>query len=80
MPADSTKWPIQYVLYQYVTRGQQMPGVGNQVTGGVLDRVQVPTLSLQMAMLCLTLVPILVVYPFVQRHFTKGVLVGAIKG
>ncbi len=28
----------------------------------------------------LTLIPILVVYPFVQRHFTKGVLVGAIKG
>jgi ABC-type glycerol-3-phosphate transport system permease component len=80
MPADNAKWPIQYVLYQYVTRGQQMPGVGSTVTAGVLDKVQVPTLSLQMAMLCLTLIPILLVYPFVQRHFTKGVLVGAIKG
>jgi putative aldouronate transport system permease protein len=27
-----------------------------------------------------TLVPILLVYPFVQRHFTKGMLLGAIKG
>ena len=80
MPADNAKWPIQYVLYQYVTRGQQMPGVGTQITGGAIDRVQAPTLSLQMAMLCLTLIPILVIYPFVQRHFTKGVLVGAIKG
>ena len=80
MPTENAKWPIQYVLYQYVTRGQQMPGVGTQITGGALDRVQVAPLSLQMAMLCLTLIPILIVYPFVQRHFTKGVLVGAIKG
>jgi ABC-type glycerol-3-phosphate transport system permease component len=28
----------------------------------------------------LTLLPIVVVYPFVQRHFTKGMLLGAIKG
>jgi ABC-type glycerol-3-phosphate transport system permease component len=28
----------------------------------------------------LTLVPILVVYPFLQKHFTKGMLTGAIKG
>jgi ABC-type glycerol-3-phosphate transport system permease component len=28
----------------------------------------------------LTVVPILVVYPFVQKHFTKGVLLGAVKG
>jgi putative aldouronate transport system permease protein len=28
----------------------------------------------------LTLIPILLVYPFVQRHFAKGMLLGAIKG
>jgi multiple sugar transport system permease protein/putative aldouronate transport system permease protein len=33
-----------------------------------------------MAMLVLTLIPILVIYPFVQKHFAKGVLLGAIKG
>jgi ABC-type glycerol-3-phosphate transport system permease component len=33
-----------------------------------------------MAVVVLTVVPILIVYPFVQRHFTKGVLLGAIKG
>jgi ABC-type glycerol-3-phosphate transport system permease component len=33
-----------------------------------------------MAVVTLTLVPILVVYPFVQRHFVKGMLIGAIKG
>jgi ABC-type glycerol-3-phosphate transport system permease component len=33
-----------------------------------------------MAVVVLTVVPILIIYPFVQRHFTKGVLLGAIKG
>jgi putative aldouronate transport system permease protein len=80
MPADSQKWPIQYVLYRYVTQGGQIPGVGTNVSGSVVSSQQVAPLSLQMAMLVLTLVPILVVYPFVQKHFTKGVLLGAIKG
>ena len=33
-----------------------------------------------MAVVTLTLIPILLVYPFVQKHFTKGMLLGAIKG
>jgi multiple sugar transport system permease protein/putative aldouronate transport system permease protein len=37
-------------------------------------------LSIQMAVVTLTLIPILIVYPFVQRHFVKGMLIGAIKG
>lgn len=80
MPTDSTKWPIQYVLYQYVTQGAQIPGVGTNMAGAAVAQAQVAPLSLQMAMLVLTLVPILLVYPFVQRHFSKGVLLGAIKG
>ena len=37
-------------------------------------------LPIQMAVMVLAIVPILLVYPFVQRHFTKGVIFGAIKG
>jgi ABC-type glycerol-3-phosphate transport system permease component len=33
-----------------------------------------------MAVVTLTLIPIILIYPFVQRHFTKGVLLGAVKG
>jgi putative aldouronate transport system permease protein len=80
MPADSQKWPIQYVLYQYVSQGARVPGVGSNMTGAAVAATQVAPLSLQMGMLVLTLVPIVIVYPFVQKHFTKGVLVGAIKG
>ena len=39
-----------------------------------------PQESIQMAILVISLVPILIVYPFLQRHFAKGVLIGAVKG
>jgi multiple sugar transport system permease protein/putative aldouronate transport system permease protein len=80
MPADSQKWPLQMVLYNYVTLGNSMAGSGVTNVGQYLGHQQVAPLSLQMSVVVLTLVPILIAYPFVQKHFTKGVLLGAIKG
>jgi putative aldouronate transport system permease protein len=80
MPADSTKWPLQMVMYNYVTEGMSFAGSGVTNIGANLGRQQIAPLSLQMAVVVLTVVPILIVYPFVQKHFTKGVLLGAIKG
>jgi multiple sugar transport system permease protein/putative aldouronate transport system permease protein len=78
MPTDSEKWPLQYVLYTYVNRGNGMPGSVNSGFGTAFS--QTAPLSLQMAVVVLTLVPLLIVYPFVQKHFRTGVLTGAIKG
>jgi putative aldouronate transport system permease protein len=39
-----------------------------------------PAQTIQMAVVVIATVPILMVYPFLQRYFTKGVLAGAIKG
>ena len=80
MPADSQKWPLQMVMYNYVTMGMTMAGGGSTIVGQNLGHQQIAPLSLQMAVVVLTLVPILIAYPFVQKHFTKGVLLGAIKG
>jgi putative aldouronate transport system permease protein len=80
MPADSVKWPLQMVLYTYVTQGNPMPGSGTTTIGGFVGHQQIAPLSIQMAVVTLTVVPILIIYPFVQKHFTKGVLLGAIKG
>ena len=80
MPADSVRWPLQMVMYDYVTMGMTMPGSGTTGIGSVLGSQQIAPLSLQMAVVALTVVPVLIVYPFVQKHFTKGVLLGAIKG
>jgi multiple sugar transport system permease protein/putative aldouronate transport system permease protein len=78
MPADSEKWPLQMVMYNYVTQGQ---AVGNTNIANVgTSLAKTASLSLQMAIVVLTIVPILFVFPLVSKHFTKGVLLGAVKG
>ncbi|MCO1580372.1 carbohydrate ABC transporter permease [Crossiella sp. SN42] len=78
MPTDAEKWPLQYVLFTYVNRGNGLPGSVNAGFG--TQFAQTAPLSLQMGVVVLTLVPLLIVYPFVQKHFRTGVLTGAIKG
>jgi putative aldouronate transport system permease protein len=39
-----------------------------------------PSLAIKMAIVVIAVVPVLVIYPFIQRHFTKGVIIGAVKG
>lgn len=73
---DNSKWPLQMVLRTYVVQGTQL---GTDDIG--LDTSQMPPqTSLQMAILMVSVIPILIVYPFLQRHFSKGMLTGAVKG
>ena len=75
---DNAKWPLQLVLRSYVLQGVTLPGSG---TGQVdLATGAVTGLPVKMAIMVFALLPILAVYPFVQRHFTKGVIFGAVKG
>jgi putative aldouronate transport system permease protein len=71
---STDKWPMALVLRTYVVN--QTTIGGDQVSAEVMP----PQLSLQMAILVIAIVPILVVYPFLQRHFAKGVMIGAVKG
>ncbi|MEU9704010.1 carbohydrate ABC transporter permease [Streptomyces sp. NPDC047981] len=71
---DQAKWPIQVVLRTYVVEASKL---GEEQVG--LENMPAQP-SLQMAILVISIVPILVVYPFLQRHFAKGVLTGAVKG
>jgi putative aldouronate transport system permease protein len=73
---DTAKWPLQLVLRTYVVNQTQL-GVDELGTSGASLP---PQGAIEMAILVLSLVPILVAYPFVQRHFTKAVLIGAVKG
>jgi ABC-type glycerol-3-phosphate transport system permease component len=43
-------------------------------------QVPPPDLTIQMAVVVLATLPILLIYPFLQRYFAKGVLTGSIKG
>ncbi|WP_426998719.1 carbohydrate ABC transporter permease [Pseudarthrobacter sp. N5] len=70
---DHSKWPIQLLLRNFVVQGS---GAADQL--GITTTP--PPQSIQMAVVVVALVPILMVYPFLQKHFTKGVITGAVKG
>jgi multiple sugar transport system permease protein/putative aldouronate transport system permease protein len=72
---DNSKWPLQLILRSYVV--DQSTLTASQL--GAQEAVP-PQQSIQMAILVISIVPIVIVYPFLQRHFAKGVLTGAVKG
>ncbi|MBB4939771.1 ABC-type polysaccharide transport system permease subunit [Streptosporangium album] len=76
---DNAKLPLQVVLRQYVLQGQSL-FAGQTGDATVAGQTLPPSLALQMAIVVVALLPVLFVYPFVQRHFTKGVIIGAVKG
>jgi len=71
---SSEKQPLQIVLRELLSSGNMNEFVDINV------RAVVPTQSLRAAAVIIAVVPMLLVYPFLQRHFTKGVLLGSIKG
>jgi putative aldouronate transport system permease protein len=68
-------YPIQRVLQSYLLAGQ-----APVTSGGTIGVTMPPTEAIKMAVVILTVAPIVAVYPFIQRHFIKGVLIGAVKG
>lgn len=70
---DPQLWPLQVMLRQVVLAGQA-------VREDTFLQQPPPPMTIQMATLVVATIPILLVYPFLQKYFTKGVLTGAIKG
>jgi len=73
---NNSMWPLQLVLRNYVVQAAPLPGSASPGDETGLP----PAEAMHMAVLVVALVPILLLYPFLQRYFTRGVLSGAIKG
>ena len=67
--------PLQMMLRQLISQVNATRYVAGNVNLGPL-----PSNSLRMAVVCMTIGPILLVYPFIQRFFVKGISLGAVKG
>lgn len=72
---DSSKWPIQVIL-RLITNISM--GLGD--TGALESNIMVPPESVRMCTIVVATLPILIIYPFLQKYFTKGVLLGSVKG
>ncbi|MFD2612075.1 carbohydrate ABC transporter permease [Paenibacillus gansuensis] len=79
---DSSKVSLQYLMYktmlniQYLTSNSQAAQGASQ--GGSI--LELPSETVRMAMCIIGIGPIVLAYPFFQRYFVKGLMVGAIKG
>lgn len=74
---DHKKWPLQIVLREIVLLSQLAVG---DISNLDPNFVQPPEQSVKMAVIVVGTVPILLVYPFLQKHFVKGMLLGSVKG
>lgn len=72
---DSDKYSIQQLLNVMIKNMQYLSQYGSSVSFGA-----VPTVSLRMAIAFVAMLPILILYPFLQRYFEEGITLGAVKG
>ncbi len=71
---DSTQWPMQVWLRQIVVLAS-----GLSYDGSIYSEAPPPAQSVKMATIVVTSLPIIIVYPFLQKYFSKGALLGSIK-
>jgi len=79
---DRKLYTLQFLLYRYINESNALATVLKNTGGNVninLSLVQTPT-SVRMTVTMIVVAPILLVYPFFQRYFVGGIMIGAVKG
>lgn len=73
---DADKYPVQVVLRQVVVLASG--GIGDSST--MDPEFVIPTEPVKMATIVIAITPIMIVYPFLQKYFITGALLGSVKG
>lgn len=79
---DRNLYTLQFLLYRYINESNALATILKNTSGAVnvnLSLVQTPT-SVRMTVTMIVVAPILLVYPFFQRYFVGGIMIGAVKG
>lgn len=76
---DAKLYGIQNLLIRIMNNIQFLKVSSNVALLGTMN-VDLPGTSVRMAMAVIGILPIVIIYPFVQKHFIKGVVLGAVKG
>jgi putative aldouronate transport system permease protein len=76
---DSSLYPLQNLLIRIMNNIQFLKISTNLQLIGTMD-IDLPGSSVRMAMAVIGIIPVLIIFPFVQKYFIKGVILGAVKG
>jgi putative aldouronate transport system permease protein len=72
---DENLYPLQMLLYEIIVQSQTK---NMQFTSTYV--IETTTKGIQLATIVITTVPIVVIYPLLQRYFISGIMLGAVKG
>jgi len=73
-------FPLQYIMMRVIKQGEQIRQQAILDATGADVTVKTTSESMKAAMIVATSIPIVAVYPFLQKYFVKGVTLGAVKG
>ena len=75
---------LQYKLYQYITQANSLKALISNTTNSsaILAGLQTAATAtaIRMSVTVVVVLPVMMIYPFFQRYFTKGIMIGAVKG
>ena len=74
MPNDRTKWPLALITREIIVASS----AAAVSEGGVMTQEKAD--AIKYATIMVSTLPILCLYPFLQKYFVKGVMVGSVKG
>lgn len=76
LQGEPEKWPLQLVLRQILIAND----TASMTQGVMAGDTEMVSESIKYAVIVIATVPILCVYPFIQKYFVTGVMIGAVKG
>lgn len=77
---SDTKFPLQLIIRQIIMQNQMAAELAAMGDTSMMTAQTTNSVSLKYATLFLSILPMLAVYPFIQKYFVKGVMVGSVKG
>lgn len=78
---NNYKYPLQLVLREIVIQGQMARELAEQGDTQAWEELgMISVESIKYATLFISIIPMLIIYPFVQKYFVKGVMIGSLKG
>lgn len=76
---DKNKWPLQLFLRQILVNND-ISAVDGGASSDEMARRAMRAETIKYSIVILASIPMLIIYPFVQRYFVKGVMIGSVKG
>jgi putative aldouronate transport system permease protein len=79
LTSDKDLYTLQYMMYTMLSNITYLANNSNNSMAAAAN-IAPPLETAKMAMTCLTIGPIILLFPFMQKYFVRGILIGSVKG